>query len=106
MQAPEDAPYRGPEEFSLDQVTAEGGEIVDGKFVYHNQWEGTLGHFRGREFIYWADDLVFYHDYMGGIVRNKYFPVKLITAEMEHDSPQNDKAIQIYPDRRSTNPPK
>jgi hypothetical protein len=28
--------------------------------------------------IFWDDELVFYHDYIGGTVRNKYFKTKII----------------------------
>jgi len=105
LRTPKQFPFRGPEEFSLDQITF-GERIIDGKFLYHNQWEGNIGHFVGREFIYWRDDLVFYHDYMGGIVRNKYFPVRLVTADSEHESKANDQALRFYPDRRLTNPPR
>ena len=105
LKVPKEFPFRGPEEFSLNQIMF-NGKSVKGKFIYHNQWEGNIGHFIGREFIYWKDDLVSYHDYMGGVVRNKYFPVRLITAEMEHQSGINDKALKFYPDRRLINPPK
>lgn len=59
LQIPEEAPFRGPKEFSLDQVESEG-KIVEGKFVYNNQWEGAIGHFRGSELIHWDDEIVFY----------------------------------------------
>jgi len=104
LRAPEEFPFRGPEEFFLDQIIFDE-KVIEGKFLYHNQWEGNIGHFIGREFIYWRDALVSYHDYMGDIVRNKYFPARVTTAEMEHESGTNGRALDFYPDRRLINPP-
>lgn len=106
LKIPKEFPIRGPKEFISDRVMFEN-KTIEGKFTYHNQWEGNIGHFIGREFIYWKDNLVFYHDYIGGIVRNKYFPTRVNTSEIEHQSKANDfKALEFYPDRKLINPPK
>ena len=106
LQTPKEFPIRGPEEFSSDKFSFEG-ETIEGNFLYHNQWEGNIGHFLGREFVYFNSDLVFYHDYIGGIVRNKYFPSRINTKKMEHQSAQNDLgALQFYSDRKFIQPPK
>lgn len=106
LRAPKDFPARGPAEFSLDQISHEG-KTIHGELLYRNQWTGNIGHFIGREFMYLDGDLFFYHDYIGGIVRNKYFPSKILTQQREHEAGSNDSEVsKAYPDLKLTNPPK
>jgi len=70
-------PVRGPKEFRMNQFEFEGN-IFKGDFVYKNQWKGDMKRFTGYEEIKWDGDVVFYHDYLGGLIRNKYFQTKII----------------------------
>lgn len=106
LRSPAEFPARGPEEFSMDGISYEG-KSIDGKLLYLNQTVGNIGHFVGKEFIYWKNNLVFYHDYVGGTVRNKYFPSKILTGDREHEDASNDKkALDSHPDLKFTNPPR
>ena len=74
MVLPQDFPIRGPQHFALDHFTFEG-TAYDGQFIYRNSWTGDLTRFKGEESIDWNGVQVYYHDYIGGINRNKHFPV-------------------------------
>ena len=53
---PEEAPYRGPKEFT------------DGQFKYTNAWKGSVGGFSGKESIYQNQEKVYETRYIGGFV--------------------------------------
>lgn len=55
-QIPEEAPYRGPKEFTDDD------------WRYENNWEGNLDNFSGEETIYHQDQKVYCAKYVGGLV--------------------------------------
>jgi len=74
MNLPEKFPIRGPKRFQLSEYI-KGGKRIDAEIVYINNWEGTLARFKGEEKIIIDGAEVFYHDYMGGVNRNKHFPV-------------------------------
>lgn len=74
---PIEFPVRGPKHFMMDEVH-HGNKIYKGKFVYVNQWTGDMKKFVGYEEIYWNSKNVYYHNYMGGLIRNRYFPIKVI----------------------------
>lgn len=69
---PKDFPIRGPSHFKLMELDFEGKTII-GNFNYINKWKGDMKRFTGYEEIIWDGNIVFYHDYMGGLIRNKYF---------------------------------
>jgi len=50
-------PFRGPKMFT------------DGDFKYEFEIEGDYEYFRGREEIYYKDELVFFQDVMGELIR-------------------------------------
>jgi len=77
MESPKIFPVRGPKKFELNEFEFEG-KIYKGKFVYNNETQGDMKKFTGKEEIHWDDELVFYHDYIGGTLRNKYFKTKVI----------------------------
>ncbi len=56
MQMPEDAPFRGPEEYRK------------GKLVYRNKWRGSLEKYSGEEVIEEEGNLIYQADYFGGEV--------------------------------------
>lgn len=53
---PDDAPYRGPKEFT------------DGEWRYENLWQGEIDNFAGEETIYCNQGKVYSAKYMGGLV--------------------------------------
>lgn len=71
---PEEFPVRGPKQFSANQIEFEG-QVIDGDFEYINTWQGDLVRFKGEEHILWKGKEVYYHDYIGGLNRNKHFPI-------------------------------
>jgi hypothetical protein len=77
LSSPKDAPFRGPKKFSLDEIYFEG-RVISGKFEYFNKWEGGLRSFKGHEDIFLDANKVFDHEYIGGIIRNKYFDVDVV----------------------------
>ncbi len=76
MNSPQDFPFRGPHTFEMSEVNFDG-KLHKDAFIYTNKWQGDYSRFTGREEIFLANDLVFYHDYMGGLVRNKYFVTEI-----------------------------
>lgn len=56
LNAPEEYPFRGPEEFQEDS------------FVYTNQWEGDISQFSGHEKISHSDEEIYWAKYNGGLV--------------------------------------
>lgn len=60
MQAPDDLPVRGPENFS---ETNDSGD-----WVYENKWSGDLGHFSGHEYIKLNGQQIYDAEYSGGLV--------------------------------------
>lgn len=77
MELPKDFPIRGPEIFKHSTVELED-KIYKGDFIYKNQWTGDIRRFTGYEEILWDGRVVYYHDYIGGLVRNKYFPTVVV----------------------------
>lgn len=77
MELPISFPIRGPKYFELNQVEHEG-IITKGEFIYTNRWSGDIKKFVGHEVIKWNGREVYYHDYIGGIVRNRYFPSVIV----------------------------
>ena len=73
---PLEFPIRGPKCFNMEEFEFED-TIYEGSFQYRNNWEGDFEKFIGKETIVWDGQLAFYHDYIGGFVRNKYFPIKI-----------------------------
>lgn len=71
---PKDFPIRGPREFELAEYVI-NGETITADVKYVNNWEGDLIRFKGEEHIYIDGKEVFYHDYIGGVNRNKHYPV-------------------------------
>ncbi len=55
----EDRPFRGPSEFKDD-----GWKYTDGS-------EGTIENFKGKEKIYYQEELVYELDYQGGMIKKK-----------------------------------
>ncbi len=53
---PEEAPFRGPKEYKLDE------------FVYRNEWDGGIERYRGDESINKNEVLIYKASYMGGLV--------------------------------------
>lgn len=76
IELPKEFPIRGSKYFSLNEFEF-NGTMFKGEFQYENYWDGNLEKFTGKEIIKWDGQLAFYHDYMGGIVRNKFFPTKI-----------------------------
>lgn len=74
---PRKFPVRGPSNFLLNEFEHED-KIIKGNFVYYNKWEGDIKEFTGYEKIFWNGDEVFYHNYIGGLVRNKHFRTKVL----------------------------
>jgi hypothetical protein len=58
-QMPREAPFRGPK------------EMKEGNFQYHNQWNGTIEKFSGKETISLNDRTVYEASYIGGVVDRK-----------------------------------
>ncbi|RMF55598.1 hypothetical protein D6745_01645 [Candidatus Woesearchaeota archaeon] len=77
MSLPHDFPVRGPPVFSLNEFEFDG-KLFRGEFVYRTSWNGDIKRFTGSEEITWNGKTVFYHDYMGGLIRNKYFKVRVV----------------------------
>ena len=77
IELPKEFPVRGPREFRLKEFESEG-EIFRGSFIYTNNPKGDIKRFIGYEEILWNGDIAFYHDYIGGLIRNKYFKTKVI----------------------------
>lgn len=55
-QMPENAPFRGPKEFS------------DREFTYRNRWTGDVERYSGEEQIIRGNILIYKANYMGGLV--------------------------------------
>lgn len=53
---PKDYPYRGPK------------ELKEGKFIYKNQWQGSLDNYNGEEVILKNNQEVYRAKYLGGLV--------------------------------------
>jgi hypothetical protein len=53
---PNEAPYRGPREFSEDD------------WRYENTWQGALDNFSGEEIIYHQGKKVYFAKYIGGLI--------------------------------------
>jgi hypothetical protein len=77
MMIPPHAPFRGPQSlvFSNDEVP---GLTVKGVFEYKNKWGGDVTRFRGEEILLLDGQHIFFHDYMGGIIYDRYYPVELL----------------------------
>jgi hypothetical protein len=58
LQAPAEAPYRGPASFT------------EGDFEYHCSWRGTLLSFEGEEAISWKKKTIYRLTFHGGEVRD------------------------------------
>lgn len=56
MQMPDDAPFRGPEEYQ------------EGEFTYTNKWTGDVDRYSGEEQITQGEKLIYKAYYMGGLV--------------------------------------
>lgn len=56
LNAPEEYPFRGPEEFKQDS------------FEYINKWEGEISQFSGEEKISHNEEEIYKAKYMGGLV--------------------------------------
>ncbi len=56
MQMPEDAPFRGPQEYK------------ENEFTYTNTWTGKIERYLGEEQIIQGDKLIYKANYMGGLV--------------------------------------
>lgn len=70
---PKEFPARGPRELIFDDHDV-SDLIIKGKFRYINEWVGDFARFTGKEVIFLNDEEIFYHDYMGGTNRDKYYP--------------------------------
>lgn len=55
-QMPEDAPFRGPNEYKQED------------FTYSNSWTGDIERYSGQEQIRQGDKLIYQANYMGGLV--------------------------------------
>lgn len=71
---PKKFPVRGPNKYIIKQCVIDG-KIIKANVLYENKWEGTMKRFKGEEYIYIDDEKVFYHDYIGGVNRSKYYPI-------------------------------
>jgi len=58
-QMPEDAPFRGPK------------EMIEGEYIYRNNWKGTIQSFSGNEIILKNGKEIYRATYNGGLVDRK-----------------------------------
>jgi len=79
---PEDFPVRGPKLFQATSATSQGRQIM-GDWKYVNSWEGLplfsenadpFASYRGLEYIYFNDKMVYWHAYQGGLIYDKFTP--------------------------------
>lgn len=59
MEMPEDAPFRGPNEYKQNE------------FTYSNTWNGEVEKFSGMEQITQGKNLIYKANYMGGLVNQR-----------------------------------
>jgi len=59
MHMPDDAPFRGPQEF------------VDGEFTYRNRWTGNVERYTGEEQVTQGGSLIYQANYLGGLVDHR-----------------------------------
>tara|TARA_B100002003_G_C13946439_1_gene459067 strand:- start:259 stop:801 length:543 start_codon:yes stop_codon:yes gene_type:complete len=76
IETPEEFPIRGPTYFTLNNFKF-NDHTFKGELVYTNKWNGDILKFTGQERIRWNGTNVFYHDYMGGLTKNRYFKTKV-----------------------------
>lgn len=85
MNLPREFPVRGPKKFKARVAKFEDKEIY-GDWSYENKWKGLslfaknadpIMSFQGFETIRYNNQLVYWHSYQGGILYDKYFPIKL-----------------------------
>ena len=84
LEMPEDFPVRGPRKFEAGSAQL-GDEIISGDWLYTNEWNqlplvetnDPFASFQGMEKISFNGQDVYFHGYQGGLVFDKYFPLKL-----------------------------
>ena len=59
LQVPEDLPLRGPK------------KLKDGKWLYQNEWSGSLGIFSGDEAIFYEKKPIYSATYAGGFIDSR-----------------------------------
>ncbi len=81
---PRDFPIRGPKFLQADVVEYEGTKYY-ADWIYQNQWEqiplyntnDPFAAFQGKETIRCNGEIIYWHGYQGGFLRDKYYPIKL-----------------------------
>lgn len=56
---PKEFPVRGPK------------KLVEGKWIYENDWKGDIKGFVGEENIYYGKEKICFRNYLGGLIKNK-----------------------------------
>lgn len=56
MHMPDEAPFRGPKEYS------------EGEYIYKNTWNGYIDNYSGEEQIIQGNKIIYESHYMGGLV--------------------------------------
>ncbi len=78
----EDFPVRGPKIFEATSASSQNKQIL-GDWKYLNSWEylplyldvcDPFVSYRGLEYIYFNDEMVYWHAYQGGLIYDKYAP--------------------------------
>jgi len=97
LEMPEEFPVRGPRKFEAGAAQI-GDQIISGDWLYTNEWNqlplfetnDPFASFQGLEKISFNGKEVYFHGYQGGLIFDKYFPLKLRDGQKQQDQQEQN----------------